>query len=151
MQLPDFIDPTYHDPDIAEPTYDDLLLEGLFFYGLPEADRHRPPTDDPKPEHVQYRDEGCDVAPECLACPLPKCRHDDPGWLGRGAKNRRNREIVAARLEQGISPTVIAQRFGLTRRRVQSIIREGKADYAAYLGRAAEDEVESHTEATRGI
>lgn len=31
----------------------------------------------PSPSH--WKDNGCEVAPACLTCPLPKCRHDMSG------------------------------------------------------------------------
>jgi len=27
-------------------------------------------------ERGRYKDDGCEYAPSCLDCPLPKCRHD---------------------------------------------------------------------------
>ena len=57
--------------------YYDPVLGDLYL----EPDPDPAPPVDPRPEHVDYRDEGCELAPECLACPLPRCRHDDPGWL----------------------------------------------------------------------
>ena len=34
------------------------------------------PTMDMLPEHFPYRDDGCDVSPSCLRCPLPRCKYD---------------------------------------------------------------------------
>ena len=31
------------------------------------------------PERYPYRDEGCEVSPSCLKCPLPQCKYDEPG------------------------------------------------------------------------
>lgn len=31
---------------------------------------------DLKPEFIEYRDTGCDLAPACLACPFDVCRYD---------------------------------------------------------------------------
>ena len=56
--LPDYMELAYYDPEI-----EDL-----------EPDTRPLSQRDSRPERVQYRDEGCDIAPECLACPLPKCR-----------------------------------------------------------------------------
>ena len=33
------------------------------------------------PGETRYRDIGCEVAPRCLECFLPQCKHDDPGRL----------------------------------------------------------------------
>lgn len=29
------------------------------------------------PEHTVYVDTGCEVAPWCLECPLPRCKYED--------------------------------------------------------------------------
>ena len=26
-----------------------------------------------------YQDDGCEVSTSCLSCPLPECKHDNPG------------------------------------------------------------------------
>ncbi len=36
---------------------------------------------DALPEDSPYFDDGCDVAPSCLACPLVRCRYDYPQGL----------------------------------------------------------------------
>ena len=100
------------------PVLDDLYLE-------PDPDPESP--DDPMPEHVDYRDEGCEVAPECLACPLPRCRHDNPGWLRREAKDKRNRDLLAVRREEGLGVVALANRFGLSRSMVHRILKENHA------------------------
>lgn len=33
---------------------------------------------DALPEGLPYQDDGCELAPRCLSCPLPQCRYDDP-------------------------------------------------------------------------
>lgn len=47
----------------------------------------------PGPDSSDYRDTGCDIAPHCLDCPLPRCRYDLPpklaGALMREAELRR--------------------------------------------------------------
>ena len=98
-------------PDYTEVAYYDPVLDDLYL----EPDPGPAPPDDPRPEHVDYRDEGCDLAPECLACPLPRCRHDDPGWLRREAKEKRNRDLLAVRREEGLGVVALANRFGLSR------------------------------------
>jgi hypothetical protein len=44
------------------------------------------------PTHSHYVDDGCEVSPSCLSCPLPLCKYDDPGgyqnWLGRRRRAR---------------------------------------------------------------
>lgn len=35
------------------------------------------------PEDTVYLDDGCDIHPHCLTCPLPVCRYDVPGGWGK--------------------------------------------------------------------
>ena len=32
---------------------------------------------DSLPEHARYKDEGCELSPSCLRCPLPRCQYDE--------------------------------------------------------------------------
>ena len=111
--MPDYTELAYYDPVLG-----DLYLE-------PDPDPESP--DDPRPENVDYQDEGCDLAPECLACPLPRCRHDDPGWLRREAKDKRNRDLLAVRRDEGLGVVALANRFGLSRSMVHRILKENHA------------------------
>ena len=77
--------------------------------------------DDLPPEYCQYRDEGCDLAPACLECPLPTCIYDLP----RGKQKRRSElrsEGIATLRAQGRSTREIAQAFGVSTRTVQRIL-----------------------------
>lgn len=40
-------------------------------------------TRDGLPENMNYRDDGCDIHPECLSCPLPACRYEMPPGRAR--------------------------------------------------------------------
>ena len=40
-------------------------------------------------------DTGCNVAPLCVECPLPKCKHDDPGWYILWQHKQRRLRVVA--------------------------------------------------------
>ena len=113
IEMPDYTELAYYDPVLG-----DLYLE-------PDPDPA--PPDDPRPEHVDYRDEGCDLAPECLACPLPRCRHDDPGWLRRDAKEKRNRDLLAVRRDEGLGVGALADRFGLSRSMVHRILKDNRS------------------------
>ena len=118
-------------PDYTELAYYDLIVEELGPYDpvdlYLEPDPDPAPPDDPRPENVDYRDEGCEVAPECLACPLPRCRHDDPGWLRREAKDKRNKDLLAVRRDEGLGVVALANRFGLSRSMVHRILKEDHA------------------------
>lgn len=51
------------------------------------------------PENTVYRDDGCDIHPHCLTCPLPVCRYDVPG--GWGKLVRRDPVVYQLRLVEG--------------------------------------------------
>ena len=76
---------------------------------------------DALPEFTRYRDDGCDIHPNCLTCPLPRCRYDEPGGLRALVNAHRDREIVELRLS-GAGVGELAGRFGLSRRSVFRIL-----------------------------
>ncbi len=79
---------------------------------------------DALPEEIRYRDDGCDIHPQCLTCPLPRCRYDEPGGL-RGMLNAyRDQQIVALRGD-GAPVDQIAERYSLSRRTVFRILSTG--------------------------
>ncbi len=60
-------------------------------------------------------DDGCRVHPHCLTCPLPVCIFELPkNWL-------RDSEIRRCRW-QGVE--TLAQRFGLSRRRIFAVLAQ---------------------------
>ncbi len=88
---------------------------------------------DALPENYSYRDDGCDIHPACLTCPLPQCRYDNP----RGARGMFNevRDVEIVRLRRkGLAINEIARRYGISRRTVFRVMRRsiegtsGKAD-----------------------
>jgi len=83
----------------------------------------REPTADPLPEHFDYRDEGCDLSPSCLRCPLPRCRHDEQPLGIHTAKRLRDGELLRSRKLDGKSVPELARMFGVSKRTVQRIIR----------------------------
>ncbi len=76
---------------------------------------------DALPEHAHYRDDGCDIHPHCLSCPLPRCRYDEPGGLRSILIAGRDQDVVKLRL-QGVSVDRLASRFCLSRRTVFRIL-----------------------------
>ncbi len=76
---------------------------------------------DALPEHAQYRDDGCDIHPHCLTCPLPRCRYDEPGGLRSILIASRDKDVVMLRL-QGESVDRLSSRFDLSRRTVFRIL-----------------------------
>ena len=58
--------------------------------------RKNEPVLDRLPEFTSYDDNGCDLYPSCLSCPLPQCRYDDPGWIQREDRRRRDVAVIEA-------------------------------------------------------
>lgn len=75
--------------------------------------------DESLPQHEHYEDDGCDLFPSCLRCPLPQCRYDKPGR--RAGKELRNREMVRLHAE-GMGVKELAHGFGVSVRTVQRTI-----------------------------
>lgn len=86
--------------------------------------------EDALPEHTEYRDTGCDLAASCLACPLARCKHDDPGGMARVTMAARDREIAYLRRRYGAPVDMLARTYGLSRRTIFRIMRreEGGGD-----------------------
>ncbi|MBI2866625.1 MAG: acetylglutamate kinase [Chloroflexi bacterium] len=71
------------------------VVDGRRPHALAQAASGRPRTEeyDLLPEHALYRDEGCDLFPSCLRCPLPACRWDMP--FSARPKAREGRSLEA--------------------------------------------------------
>lgn len=76
---------------------------------------------DALPEEIDYRDDGCDIHPRCLTCPLPRCRYDEPGGVRAMLNAYRDQQIVALRRD-GAPIDQIAERYDLSRRTVFRIL-----------------------------
>lgn len=76
---------------------------------------------DALPEELDYRDDGCDIHPHCLTCPLPRCRYDEPGGVRALLNSYRDQQVVTLRRE-GASVDEIAERYSLSRRTVFRIL-----------------------------
>ena len=74
------------------------------------------------PERYPYRDEGCEVSPSCLKCPLPQCKYDDPGWIRRQKRKERDSQVVSSLLDDGLSVPEAAARFALSQRTIFRIL-----------------------------
>ena len=75
------------------------------------------------PDYSEYPDQGCDLSPSCLKCPLPKCRHDKQEGSRRVSKRLRDLEIFRQRTASGRSISEMATEFDLSKRTIQRIIR----------------------------
>ncbi len=69
-------------------------------------------------ENRDYQDEGCEIAPSCLKCPLPNCVHDEPRGKCRCRKRERNKEIALLHRKRGVKVGELACRFKISRRTV---------------------------------
>jgi hypothetical protein len=73
-------------------------------------------------EDIEYPDEGCDLSPSCLNCPLPLCRYDQPGGVRRVQTMARDEEISRLYRQERAPPEVIASLFGISRRTVFRVL-----------------------------
>jgi hypothetical protein len=76
---------------------------------------------DALPEFTRYHDDGCDVSPSCLTCPLPRCRYEQPGGLRVLFNEARDDDIIELRA-RGASAAELAGRFGVSRRTVFRVL-----------------------------
>jgi hypothetical protein len=89
------------------------------------------PRSDALPENTDYQDSGCDLYPSCLACPLPRCRYEEPG--GAAAMLRTGRDAVICSLgQQGATVDTLAAMFGLSRRSVFRALARGRKPSGAH-------------------
>jgi hypothetical protein len=64
--------------------------------------------EDAYPENIEWHDTGCEIAPSCLACPLPECKYDAaPAAAPRGV---------------GISIAVACEELGLTQAQLGKLL-----------------------------
>ena len=94
------------------------MVESALEGGAPALRRVRR---DALPEEIQYRDDGCDIHAQCLTCPLPRCRYDEPGGVRAMLNSYRDRQILALRAD-GAAVDQIADRYSLSRRTVFRIL-----------------------------
>ncbi|MQC19241.1 MAG: HTH domain-containing protein [Chloroflexi bacterium] len=92
---------------------------GLDELGVRRRERaERQVRSDALPEHLDYRDDGCDLFPSCLSCPLPRCRYDVPGGVRALLNRERDQQIRILREDAGLSVDEIADRFQVSRRTI---------------------------------
>jgi len=77
------------------------------------------------PENKVYKDDGCSVAPQCLACPMPVCRYDIPGGLRAVQNVERDADILHLK-DLNVPVDVIASTVGTSRRTVYRVVTEQK-------------------------
>ena len=79
---------------------------------------------DALPDHTDYRDTGCELSASCLACPLDRCKYDEPVSARRAGIERRDREIALIRRKHRAPIMTLAHTYGVSRRTVFRILRE---------------------------
>ena len=68
------------------------------------------------------RPDGCDVSPSCLNCPLPRCKYDDPGWIRRERRKKRDHAVIEAREREGLTVRQLTKRFRVSERTIFRIL-----------------------------
>jgi len=109
-------------PTRPTPFGEAIRADGLGILGIIAArtkyTRERGTRSDALPEHIDYRDDGCDLFPSCLSCPLTRCRYDVPGGVRALLNQERDHQIRVMREEAGLSVDEIADLFEVSRRTV---------------------------------
>ena len=83
---------------------------------------------DALPERYHYRDDGCEVAPACLQCPLPQCKYDEPRPILRVRRDQRDQEIIRQWQAEQLSVPVLARRFNVSTRTItRALSRQNQA------------------------
>ena len=87
------------------------------------------------PEEVSWRDEGCELFPSCLNCPLPRCIEEQPRERQRLRMKVRNRRMAELR-NGGSSINEIAELFGVSQRTVQRALKSQRLNAKRQKDRA---------------
>ena len=75
------------------------------------------------PNSNYYKDEGCDISPSCLTCPLPQCKYDDPIWYQQYRRLAKDFEMWNTIRSESLTTDEAAERFSVTPRTIFRIIR----------------------------
>ena len=67
-------------------------------------------------ETYHYTFDGCDVAPHCLECPLPRCKYDDAKWYILWKMQKKAEKIKTF---DGVPAKDLAKTLGISTRTVQ--------------------------------
>lgn len=79
-----------------------------------------------QPDDINWKDNGCDLNPACLSCPLPRCIEEEP----RGKQKLRmlaRASHMAQLKRQGKSTREIAALFNISQRTVQRVLAAGES------------------------
>ncbi len=75
------------------------------------------------PEHVGYKDEGCDLANSCLNCPYEECIYERPGGKRHWIKKERSAEMIRLHTMEGKAVKELAAIYGVSKRTVQRALK----------------------------
>ena len=81
--------------------------------------------------HNVNLDHGCEIAPKCLECPLPQCKHDDPLGYVRQLRLDKDALILEEMEKRGLGVDEAAQVFGVTPRTVFRVKAGGRSQACA--------------------
>jgi len=84
--------------------------------------RRGTPLVDKVPELYPYKDDGCEFSPSCLNCAFPRCKYDDPGWMQRERRRKRDRAVLEARQRDRLTVLQLARRFRVSERTIFRIL-----------------------------
>ena len=90
---------------------------------IDELPENHETVQDPLPEHVCYKDEGCDLANSCLNCPFSECIYDEPGGKRRWLKRMRAKEMARLYIIKGKGIKELALMFDVSQRTVQRALK----------------------------
>jgi hypothetical protein len=74
-----------------------------------------------------YVDDGCEVHPACLSCPLPACRYDNPWWFLAWRNADRDADIAAEYERQESNAQRTATLMGTSTRSVYRALARHRA------------------------
>jgi hypothetical protein len=75
------------------------------------------------PDDINWRDEGCEFAPSCLKCPLPRCVEEEQRGQQRLRMSDRKKRMEELK-QAGKSVKEIAGIFGVSTRTVQRSLQQ---------------------------
>lgn len=80
-------------------------------------------------EDFIYPDNGCDIAPKCLECPLEACKYDGPEGAEAARRYRlaQRLEAMQSLSDQGLTSDDLADKMGISKRhlyRLKALVKE---------------------------
>ena len=82
------------------------------------------PEEDLPPEYCTYKDEGCELFPACLECPLPQCALELTWRQVKESKTTRNQEIRRCYIQEKKSVAELMQLFHVSLRTIRRALKD---------------------------